>query len=82
MPDLEMPRIFEQDGYVFYFYSNDHRPVHVHVRYGNGEGVFNVEKTIELRESAGLKVKELAKAQQLIEANHELIKEKWNEHLG
>ncbi|HTA94655.1 MAG TPA: DUF4160 domain-containing protein, partial [Verrucomicrobiae bacterium] len=29
-----MPTIFEKDGFKFFFYSNEHRPIHVHVRYG------------------------------------------------
>jgi len=77
-----MPKVFEQDGYVFFFYSNDHRPVHVHVRFGGGEAVFNVEGDVELRESQGMKVRELAKAQQLAEENKALIRKKWHEHLG
>jgi hypothetical protein len=76
-----MPTIFEKDGYRFFFYSNDHRPVHVHVRHGNGEAVFNVEDEIALRESQGLKIKELSKAQQLAEENKQLIIQKWHEHL-
>ena len=77
-----MPIIFEQDGFKFFFYSNDHEPIHVHVRYSGGEAVFNVNHKIELRESHGLKVKELSKAQSLAEANKQLIMEKWNEHLN
>jgi hypothetical protein len=46
-----MPKIFEKDGYRFFFYSNEHRPIHVHVRYGGGEAVFDVEDAVELRES-------------------------------
>lgn len=76
-----MPTVFEKDGYRFFFYSNDHRPIHVHVRYGNGEAIFNVEDEIALRESQGLKIKELSKAQQLAEKNKQLIIEKWHEHL-
>lgn len=60
-----MPKVFEKDGYNFFFYSNDHRPVHVHVRYGGGEAVFNVEDVVELRDSHGLKVSELAHAESL-----------------
>lgn len=30
-----MPKIFEYFGYVFFFYSNEHEPIHVHVK--NGE---------------------------------------------
>ncbi len=79
---LFMPTIFEQDGYRFFFYSNDHEPVHVHVRHGGGEAVFAIEDEIALRESSGLKVKELARAQQLAEKNKGLILQKWHEHLA
>ena len=57
-----MPKIFEKDGYKFFFYSNEHRPIHVHVRYGGGEAVFNVEDIVDLRESYGLKVRELSRS--------------------
>ncbi|MGA9779790.1 MAG: DUF4160 domain-containing protein [Limisphaerales bacterium] len=77
-----MPTILEKDGYRFFFYSNDHRPIHVHVRYGSGEAVFKVETEVELRESHGLKLGELAKAERLAEENKKLIIEKWHEHLG
>jgi hypothetical protein len=76
-----MPTVFEKDGYRFFFYSNDHRPIHVHVRYGSGEAVFEVEKEIALRESQGLKVNQLSKAQQLAEENKQLIIRKWHEHI-
>jgi hypothetical protein len=52
------------------------------VRYGGGEAVFVVEERVELRESQGLNVKELGKAQSLAEENKALIINKWNEHLG
>lgn len=39
-----MPTVFEKDGYRFFFYSNEHEPIHVHVRYGEGEAVFSVEE--------------------------------------
>ncbi|MGD0059016.1 MAG: DUF4160 domain-containing protein [Verrucomicrobiia bacterium] len=76
-----MPSIFEQDGYRFFFYSNEHRPIHVHVRRGGGEAVFNVEEGVELRESQGLKVKELARAEELAQQHRELIIQKWHEHV-
>ena len=47
--------------------------------YGNGEAVFVIEETVYLRESHGLKVRELAKAQELAEENRSLILKKWNE---
>lgn len=77
-----MPKVFEKDGYTFFFYSNDHRPVHVHLKYGGGEAVFNVDEDVELRDSHGLKVRELAHAEMLAHAHRDLIMEKWNEHFG
>jgi hypothetical protein len=77
-----MPVVFQKDGFSFFFYSNDHEPIHVHVRKGGGEAVFNVAAGVELRESYGLKIQELAKAQELAEENKRLIIEKWNEHLN
>ncbi|HET7237774.1 MAG TPA: DUF4160 domain-containing protein [Terrimicrobiaceae bacterium] len=76
-----MPKVFEEDGYRFFFYSNEHRPIHVHVRYGAGEAVFTMEPVIALSESHGLKVRELSKAQSLAEKHQELIIQKWHEHL-
>jgi hypothetical protein len=52
-----MPRVFEKDGYRFFFYSNDHEPI-------------------------GLKLRELAKAQQLAEEHRDIILAKWNEHFN
>jgi hypothetical protein len=44
--------------------------------------VFNIEPRAELRESQGLKVRELAKAEELAGEHRELIIERWNEHLN
>ncbi|MBT4498541.1 MAG: DUF4160 domain-containing protein [Gemmatimonadetes bacterium] len=76
-----MPKIFEKDGFKFFFYSNEHKPIHVHVRYGGGEAVFYIENFVELRESQGLKVRELSRAEQLAQEHQQLIIEKWHEHL-
>lgn len=67
-----MPQVFEKDGFKFFFSSNDHRPIHVHVRKGEGEAIFNVEGTVELRESYGMKVRELARAEELAEENRSI----------
>ena len=77
-----MPRVFEKDGYRFFFYSNEHRPIHVHVRYGGGEAILDVEVQVELRESQGLKVRELARAEELATEHRGLIIERWNEHFN
>jgi hypothetical protein len=77
-----VPKVFEQDGFVFFFYSNDHEPIHVHVRYAGGEAVFMVGPAVELRESSRMRVHDLRRAQELAEERKELIVRKWHEHLG
>jgi hypothetical protein len=52
----------------------------VHARYGGGEAVFNMEGEVTLRESQGLKVRELMKAQALAEQFQQTIIEKWHEY--
>lgn len=75
-----MPTVFTKDGFRFFFYSNDHTPIHVHVRMGSGEAVFEVEGEVVLRESVGLKIKELAKAEALASEHQEFIIQKWHEY--
>ena len=75
-----MPTIFTKNGFRFFFYSNDHTPIHVHVRKGGGEAVFEVHGEVILRESVGLKTKDLAKAQDLAEEQKDLIISKWHEY--
>ena len=77
-----MPKVFEKDGYKFFFYSNEHLPIHTHVRHGGGEAVFDIEPSVELRESQGLKVSELAKAESLAIEHRDLIIQRWHEHLN
>ena len=77
-----MPLIFETDGFKFAFYSNDHVPIHIHVRKAGAEAIFNIEDEISLRESLGFKIKDLTRAQELAEKNRELILVKWHEYIG
>ena len=76
-----MPIVFQKDGFKFFFYSNDHRPIHIHVRKGDGEAVFTIDEAVDLRESHGFKITELSKAQELAEEHKEVILQKWHEHL-
>ena len=74
-----MPTVFVEDGFRFFFYSNDHRPIHVHVRKGGAEATFNVEEGVELRESMGFSVREL---EDLANSHRDVIIQCWHEHIG
>lgn len=43
-----MPKIFEYFGFIFYFYSNEHEPIHVHVLHGGKESIrsTNIKKKL------------------------------------
>jgi hypothetical protein len=34
-----MPRVWEEDGFRFYVYYNDHTPAHVHAQKAEGEAI-------------------------------------------
>lgn len=77
-----MPTALEKNGYRFYFYSNDHEPMHMHVEHGDGEAVFDISDEVFLKKSEGMKVQELREAEQIAKEHHGLLKEKWNEHFN
>ena len=50
-----MPKIIEYFGLVFYFYANEHEPIHVHVSYGEFESVY--ELLFENGELSGVRMR-------------------------
>lgn len=55
-----MPKIYEYFGFIFYFYSNEHEPIHVHVKHGESESIFELImmngelERINIREKKGV----------------------------
>lgn len=76
-----MPTLFIIFGLRFYFYSNEHLPIHVHVKNADGEAKFEVDP-VKLVDNKGIKRKDISLAESLIEENKEIIITKWNEHHG
>jgi len=76
-----MPTLFIVFGLRFFFYSNEHLPIHVHVRNADGEAKFSVED-VKLIANKGLKRKDVSLALSLIEENKQIIIAKWNEYHG
>ena len=81
-----MPKIFEYFGYLFYFYSNEHEPIHVHVLHGGKESIFDIImmngtlKEIHVREKKGsepLTDKDKRTAEKFIQKYHKNIIDKW-----
>ncbi len=75
-----MPTALNKDGFRFYFYSNEHEPMHIHVEHGSGEAVFNIADDVALVRSVGMKVQELGEAERLANENLETLREKWHDY--
>ena len=76
---LVKPTLFFYLGLRFFFYSNDHEPIHVHVSSGDAEAKFRIEPEIVLIENNGLKSREIRQSIMAIEENKEVIIERWKE---
>lgn len=81
-----MPKIFEYFGFIFYFYSNEHEPIHVHVKHGEHESVFELIMMngelaeINIREKQGaipLSAKDKRTAEMFIRKYSKNIIDKW-----
>jgi len=81
-----MGKIFEYFGFIFYFFSNEHEPIHVHVKKGGEECIFDLIINdgqlvrLDRREKSGvdpLNGKDAATAIEFIETYWKDIVEKW-----
>ena len=81
-----MPKIFEYFGFVFFFYSNEHEPIHVHVTHKGCQSVFELVMMdgelvdIRVREKVGeepLPAKDKKTAEDFIRKYSKNIINKW-----
>jgi hypothetical protein len=63
-----MPTLLIIDGFRFFFYSNDHLPMHVHVRGKDGEAKFLLEPVM-VESCYGFSVRDLRKIEKIISDN-------------
>ena len=76
-----MPTILWSSGYRFFFYANDHLPIHVHIEKDNKTAKFNLEPLILVR-SRKFNASEIREIRKLVENNKELFKQKWNAYFN
>ena len=74
-----MPTVFTFMGYRFYFYANDHEPIHIHIDKGGATAKFDVLPSIKLVRNDGFKNAEIRMIEVLIEENREVIIVRWKE---
>ena len=76
-----MPTLFIIFGLRFFFYSNDHEPIHVHVSKEGAEAKFRVDP-LGLVENHGLKPQDIKIAEAAILENKDIIIERWEEYFN
>lgn len=75
-----MPTIFELFGLRFFFYANEHSPVHVHVVRDNDEAKIALEPEIKLVYNRGLKERDVKRALELTRLYSDEIMEMWHKY--
>ena len=61
------------------FYSDDHEPIHVHIKRAGCEAKFNVNP-IELVSNHGFKPHEISLIKSILEENTDVVTERWKEY--
>ncbi|MFH1259702.1 MAG: DUF4160 domain-containing protein [Elusimicrobiota bacterium] len=72
-----MPKIFEWNGFKFFFFSNEGSPAercHIHVRKGSNVAKFWIEPEVSLASSWGMSSTELNLLEKKIEEIKDLIR--------
>ena len=77
-----MPTILVIFGLRFYFFANEHLPIHVHLENADGLAKIALEPEIKLVENNGIKAKDIKRAMNIVEEYKEEFIEKWKEFHG
>ena len=80
-----MPKLFEWDGYKFFFFSNEGAPLerrHVHVRKGTNIAKFWMDPEIALESSVGFNSRELNVLERIVKECSDEIRKKWDEYFN
>ncbi len=72
-----MPVILRFNGIDFFFYSKEHRPIHVHVRKGGARAKVCIEGEVSVIGSSGFSPKALKVILNFCKENQEYITNEW-----
>jgi hypothetical protein len=77
-----MPTLLIIFGLRFYFYSREHKPIHIHVESSNGVAKFRLDSEVVLIENRGLKTKDIKLAESILEEKRDIFIHEWNVFFG
>ena len=84
---LRMPKIYNYLGFIFFFYSNEHLPIHCHVQKGDKEVKAEIEfidgkpsvRFLKIRSKEIFDQKDLNKIKTFINTHAQQIVNKWRD---
>ena len=80
-----MPTLWVEDGFRFFFYSNEGSPrelVHVHVEKGGAEAKFWLLPEVKVAYNDGYDARVLRRLMAMVEADRARIERAWDEFFG
>ena len=78
-----MPEVFRLFGFTYFFFSREHKPVHVHIEGAEGYAVYDLEgERFVQRYSKGIKVGDLRRIEAVLEENRETIVNSWRNYFN
>ena len=78
-----MPEVFRLFGFTYFFFSREHKPVHVHIEGAEGYAVYDLEgERFVQRYSKGIKAGDLKRIEAVLEENKETIVNSWKNYFN
>lgn len=78
-----MPEVFRLFGFTYFFFSREHKPIHVHIEGAEGYAVYDLEgERFVQRYSKGIKAGDLKRIEAVLEENRETIVNSWKNYFN
>jgi hypothetical protein len=76
-----MPKIYEQNGYRFFFYSAEgDEPCHVHIKKGEGDGKIWLEPELKEEYLVDFKSQEKKQIRKIVQEQRDYFIQRWYEY--
>jgi len=74
-----MPTVLFESGFRFFFYLNEHEPVHIHVQKGDAKARIILVPAIQIDKNHGFKPSDMRKIIEIVVDRYQYLIEKWDE---
>ncbi|MBR3960257.1 MAG: DUF4160 domain-containing protein [Bacteroidales bacterium] len=75
-----MPTLLNLFGLRFFFYSEEHLPMHVHIQNADGKAKIAIDPEVTLIENTGIKPRDLKRALEITKMYQEEFIKAWKEY--